>query len=1194
MDLWGLPMRKQLMGVLVGAVGAFAVAEPIPLRSGESEGVRHELHVRRSEKPSTGRRAAGGIRTDLQAAGGTHTPSQVAAGTRFKVAATPALLEELRVGRGAVRMRIPVAESETLDLDLERFEVGGAATRFVVVSDGGQVESRGPQVTLLRGKVAGSSVFLALADDRLVMGRIDSPGVHALDISHADGAVAAGADQVWTVQKADTPGATPDLVPPCGVTEGHRRTLAAGPVTAGVTVTHGPQIAVLAIEGDQSFTQLFPDVATAQAYVVALVGAVSDIYERDLDVKLVLGSVRLWPGGGEPFSAANLGGFRDYWLANENTAGINLVHLLSGRRNLAYGGIAYVGGFCGEPAFGISGFLLGGFPSPVDDPDLGNWDVIIPAHEMGHNLGTFHTHDGYTPPIDECGSANLWAQGEIMSYCHTLMGGTLNIDMRFSSRVQDVIADEVAVEGCLVFDCNANNIDDAQDILAATSLDANGNNVPDECEDCNANSVLDSTDISLGAADADGNGVPDSCEVNCNGNALPDEYETAFGFAPDANGNRVPDGCEPDCDEDLTPDFAEIAAAGSSSDIDRDGVPDACEDCNGNGQPDWADLGRPGFVYVADQGSDTVRVYHARSGVLETTLGGGLLDDPYDLAFGEDRMLYVSSFANDSVMRIDPDTGAASVLVASGGGGLDGPSGVLPYLGNLIVASSLSDRLLQFDGDTGAFLGVLPNSVSPDLVGPKDLSYSDDWGVLVATANNSVLAYVGFPGTPYWTVIASGAGGLTGVAQVAGTPNYNLLATSRLSNQVLEYDSNGGFLQVFNDEYPLTTPTGVAMNQDWNVLVARAGVQPIRIIEYDAASGRYLRSFIRGDFGLTAPTSIAVRWPPASEYPLYDCNGNGRPDECDVASGESRDVDGNGFPDECQSPWLNIDFSNGVGTRSFKMTYIGAASIGAIRVRMVDLQSPSPGNAPCCPPPDFSAFESVSCTAFGESSGCDRWVGPLGFFLESQDSIFLGTFRASRLQCTPYYYGWTIEPYITIIGPEILPSSYYEIVVYGEACQGSEDVCTQVSPAVQVFTRRSGDVVSPFSPASPTAQPDGNDVVAVLNKFKRLPGAPSKVFSQMQPNVIDLNMDVSGLDISAVVDAFKGLAYPFSGPCVCPSTVTCEATACASDAACGGGLCIRTCGGGFNSGQPCRTDAHCPSSTCGAGFCRDRCGRCRD
>ncbi|MDP7190144.1 MAG: hypothetical protein QGI74_09840, partial [Phycisphaerales bacterium] len=32
-----------------------------------------------------------------------------------------------------------------------------------------------------------------------------------------------------------------------------------------------------------------------------------------------------------------------------------------------------------------------------------------------------------------------------------------------------------------------------------------------------------------------------------------------------------------------------------------------------------------------------------------------------------------------------------------------------------------------------------------------------------------------------------------------------------------------------------------------------------------------------------------------------DCNGNGNPDACDIANGDSDDANGNGIPDECES-----------------------------------------------------------------------------------------------------------------------------------------------------------------------------------------------------------------------------------------------------------------------------------------------------
>lgn len=267
----------------------------------------------------------------------------------------------------------------------------------------------------------------------------------------------------------------------------------------------------------------------------------------------------------------------------------------------------------------------------------------------------------------------------------------------------------------------------------------------------------------------------------------------------------------------------------------------------------------------------------------------------------------------------------------------------------------------------------------------------------------------------------------------------------------------------------------------------------------------------------------------------------------------------------------------------------------AIAVRPLDLQNPNPANPPCCPPPNFSAYEVATCTAPGESGSCIRWVGPVQVFNESQDNPSLGTFRAARLQCSPYYTDWSAHGTFSVVGAEVVPSSSYEVRTYAPTCKGVESTCPDLGPAVTISTRRSGDVASPWNPPSAGTQPDPQDVVAVLNRFRNQPGAPGKTSTRVQPNHVDLNVDTAALDIVGTIDAFRGLAYPFSGPCSCPSSVVCNATPCTSPTPCGGGLCVRTCSGGTNDGLPCQADANCPGGgTCPiGGFCRDRCARCR-
>ena len=327
-----------------------------------------------------------------------------------------------------------------------------------------------------------------------------------------------------------------------------------------------------------------------------------------------------------------------------------------------------------------------------------------------------------------------------------------------------------------------------------------------------------------------------------------------------------------------------------------------------------------------------------------------------------------------------------------------------------------------------------------------------------------------------------------------------------------------------------------------------------------------------------------------------DCNTNGVADACDIQAESSPDADANGVPDECQPPPMpQTDFNPFSKTRVVSVSVPSAPTSlpgaqTAIRFWLADLQNPDPPNVATAPPPDFSAFElGPSCT---DPAGCVRWVGKVNTFLESQEDPDQGSFRAARLQCTPYYRDWTTEALVHVFGAELMPSSTYYVQVVAADCMGSEATCTLVSPFHILMTARYGDITLPFNPPYTVRQPDALDVVVLVDKFKNIPGALSKTFAQLQPNVPDLHGDLSALDIVAGVDALKGFAYPFSGPCACPSTVPCGLTPCNTSTSCDGGMCVESCLGGDNDGEPCNNDDHCPNGVCGPGFCRDRCGRC--
>jgi len=235
----------------------------------------------------------------------------------------------------------------------------------------------------------------------------------------------------------------------------------------------------VAIETDFEFTSwLFSGDTTASAsYASTLLGAISTIYDRDVNTTLSIPYLRTYAANNDPYSGSSIVDFLDDVQEEFNSGGAagvsrHLAHGLSGRG--LGGGIAYLSTICNDFwGVGVSANLDGFFPNPLQDNSNNNWDVIVFSHELGHNFGSLHTHDGYSPPIDNCGNGDCSQAPDstIMSYCHICPGGLSNIDLRFHSRVQDRILDYlqneapcdlVVAEACaadLVIDGNLNFLD---------------------------------------------------------------------------------------------------------------------------------------------------------------------------------------------------------------------------------------------------------------------------------------------------------------------------------------------------------------------------------------------------------------------------------------------------------------------------------------------------------------------------------------------------------------------------------------------------------------------------------------------------------------------------------------------------------------------------------------------------------------
>lgn len=362
---------------------------------------------------------------------------------------------------------LPLAQLGAIDLNLERFQVIAPEARLVIVGDVTTEQFMGSgHASLWKGTVLGetdSGVFLShssaglfgwveIANQRWVISSGDPTGDRRTVI-YRDGGKASQLMN-WKSFVCDATGPLPEVIQE----HVHHEGGLAGDSCKNVD---------LAIETDNEYLELFNgNQVQAQAYVETLIAATSIIYERDTDLKVSLSYLRLWttedPWNGT-WMCEVLGEFGDYWSTQMNSVERDLAHLVSGA-NLG-GGCASLGTSCSmQSGYAVSANMNGYFPNPIEDNSFQNWDIMVFSHELGHNLGAYHTHDE-NPPVDNCGNGDcsVTPNGTIMSYCHTCPGGMSNIQLRIHPRVQDRILANLADKPCIFSDSDGDGIGDGCD-----------------------------------------------------------------------------------------------------------------------------------------------------------------------------------------------------------------------------------------------------------------------------------------------------------------------------------------------------------------------------------------------------------------------------------------------------------------------------------------------------------------------------------------------------------------------------------------------------------------------------------------------------------------------------------------------------------------------------------------------------------
>ena len=207
-------------------------------------------------------------------------------------------------------------------------------------------------------------------------------------------------------------------------------------------------------------------------YFMKIAAAMAQAYEEDLDAMLYVGYFEKFTED-EPSGLYNNGSapgqllyeFSREWSQTRNSVNRSVAHcytLIRPSNGSFVGGIAFLGTLCEKAfggAYGVSTLYLNASEIP-GDPNRGNgfvWDVFVGAHEMGHNIGSPHTHSCYwSPAIDTCqiqsdgtdacyDDQNLRRviPGTIMSYCHLPNGSStpLTFGPRASQKMRSWLAE---------------------------------------------------------------------------------------------------------------------------------------------------------------------------------------------------------------------------------------------------------------------------------------------------------------------------------------------------------------------------------------------------------------------------------------------------------------------------------------------------------------------------------------------------------------------------------------------------------------------------------------------------------------------------------------------------------------------------------------------------------------------------------
>ncbi len=204
------------------------------------------------------------------------------------------------------------------------------------------------------------------------------------------------------------------------------------------------------LEADFFMFQDYGSVTGVMDYLADVWVPVAGLYDAET-ITINIEEVLVWTTN-DPYSNVDGGQALQDFQAFRTTYNGDIAHLVS-TNPANIGGIAYIDVLCTSVAYGFSNIT--NFFS--DLPNY-SWTVNVLAHEIGHNLGSPHTHSCTWPngPIDNCSSPDGNCSpgpaptngGTIMSYCHLNSTG-IDFNNGFGVLPGNLIRDRITSATCL-------------------------------------------------------------------------------------------------------------------------------------------------------------------------------------------------------------------------------------------------------------------------------------------------------------------------------------------------------------------------------------------------------------------------------------------------------------------------------------------------------------------------------------------------------------------------------------------------------------------------------------------------------------------------------------------------------------------------------------------------------------------------